>query len=217
MKTKLFELQAAVFDLDGTLLDSINIWHNVDRVFLARRNIPLTPDYTENVQTLHFSEAARYTKARYSLPESADEIVEEWMTLIEKAYETVPLIPYAEELLRNLHGRGMKLGIATSSDRRLFLPALAHHKIGNLFSAVVTVTDVARGKEFADVYLKAAELLRVSPERCAVFEDIPQAARAAKSGGFYTVLLSERNNAEPFADLTVSSYRELLDLSQPRA
>lgn len=203
-------IQAAIFDLDGTLLDSMNIWHEVDRVFLSRRGIPLTPDYTAALQVLHFDEAARFTKQRFALPESEADIIAEWMTLTEEAYQTVPLMPYAKEFLYFLHDRGVKLGIATSSDRRLFLPTLAHHGIDGLFSAVVTVTDVARGKEFADVYWKAAALLNVPPAKCAVFEDVPQAARAAKTGGFYTVLLRHGESCSD-CDVTISSYRELLD------
>lgn len=207
---KLSDLKAAIFDLDGTLLDSMNIWQKVDRTFLARRNLSLTPDYTEALQTLHFPEAARYTKSRFSLPESEEEIIGEWMSLTEEAYRTVPLMPFAKEYLLFLAERNVRLGIATSSDRRLFLPALAHHGIDKLFSAVVTVTDVSRGKEFADVYLKTAELLGVSPEQCAVFEDVPQAACAARSGGFFTVMIANGDKNALCADLVIRSYKELL-------
>lgn len=202
--------KAVIFDLDGTLLDSMNIWHEVDRIFLSRRNIPLTEDYTQALQTMHFSEAARYTKTRFSLPESEEEIVREWMLLTEDEYRTVPLMPYAKQYLIALHDQGIKLGIATSSNRKLFLPALKHHAIERLFSAVATVDDVSRGKEFPDVYLYAAKLLSEKAEHCAVVEDVPQAAFAAKSGGFYTILISNQTLLTENADIIVSSLQELI-------
>ena len=79
-------MQAAVFDLDGTLLDSLGVWDDADRDFLSRRGIPLTPDYTEAVKLMHLEEAARYTKARYALSERPEEIMDEWLAFIRAAY-----------------------------------------------------------------------------------------------------------------------------------
>ena len=138
-------MQAAVFDLDGTLLDSLGVWDDADRDFLSRRGIPLTPDYTEAVKLMHLEEAARYTKARYALSECPEEIMDEWLAFIRAAYAEMPLKPYAKEYLLSLHERGVKLAIATSSDEKLFAPALSHNGIKSLFTAAVMVREVERG------------------------------------------------------------------------
>lgn len=209
-------MQAAVFDLDGTLLDSLGVWDDADRDFLSRRGIPLTPDYTEAVKLMHLEEAARYTKARYSLSERPEEIMAEWLASIRAAYAEMPLKPYAKEYLLMLHASGVKLAIATSSDEQIFLPALEHNGIRDLFSAAVMVREVARGKEFPDVYLEAARRLGIAPRESAVFEDILPAVKAAKTGGFFTAAVYDegsRGDEEALrreADCYVTSYEELL-------
>ena len=210
------QMHAAVFDLDGTLLDSLGVWDDADRAFLSRRGIPLTPDYTEAVKLMHLEEAARYTKARYSLSEHPEEIMNEWLASIRAAYAEMPLKPYAKEYLLMLHASGVKLAIATSSDEQLFLPALEHNGIRDLFSAAVMVREVERGKEFPDVYLEAARRLGIAPRGSAVFEDILPAVKAAKSGGFFTAAVYDegsRGDEEALrreADCYITSYEELL-------
>ena len=209
-------MQAAVFDLDGTLLDSLGVWDDADRAFLSRRGIALTPDYTEAVKLMHLEEAALYTRARYSLQESPQEIMAEWLASIREAYATMPLKPYAREYLLTLHANGVKLAIATSSDEQIFLPALRHNGIKELFSAAVMVREVERGKEYPDVYLEAARRLNAAPRDCAVFEDILPAVKAAKAGGFYTAAVFDegsRGDEEELrrtADVYLDSYEELL-------
>lgn len=209
-------MQAAVFDLDGTLFNSLGVWDDADRAFLSRRNIELTPDYTEAVKLMHLEEAALYTKARYSLSESPKDIMDEWLAYIRAAYAAMPLKPYAREYLELLHAAGVKLAIATSSDRQIFLPALKHNRIDGLFSAAVTVCEVDRGKEYPDVYLEAARRIGAEPQTCAVFEDILPAVKAAKAGGFFTAAVFDegsRRDEEALkttADLFLTSYEELL-------
>lgn len=211
-----YHMQAAVFDLDGTLFDSLGVWDDADRAFLTRRGIPLTPDYTEAVKLMHLEEAALYTKARYSLGESPDDIMAEWLAYIRAAYASMPLKPYAKEYLKILHAAGVKLAIATSSDEQIFAPALRYNQIDTLFSAAVTVCEVERGKEHPDVYLEAARRIGAEPQTCAVFEDILPAVRAAKAGGFYTAAVFDegsRRDEEALkttADLFITSYEELL-------
>ena len=100
-----------------------------------------------------------------------------------------------------LHASGVKLAIATSSDEQIFLPALEHNGIRDLFSAAVMVREVARGKEFPDVYLLCAERIGAKPSESAVFEDIAAGLRGAKSGGFYTVAVREPLSAPQEAEI----------------
>ena len=95
--------RAALFDMDGTLIDSMGVWAHVDEVFFMRRGIPLPEDYARSIAGLSFRQTGEYTKARFQLPESVDDILREWHELCESAYvNDVPLKPHAAEYLKKL-------------------------------------------------------------------------------------------------------------------
>ena len=188
-------IQGVIFDLDGTLLDSLHVWQDVDARFFAKRNLPLPGDYGQAIKAMELFETAIYTKNRFHLPEPPEEIVAEWHEMVREEYALrVEMKPYAKEYLQKLADEGIKLGIATSSARELFLPCLKRHGVDHLFSAITETREAARGKNFPDPYLLAAERLQIPPENCAVFEDILEGVRSAKTGGFYAVAV-----ADPFS------------------
>lgn len=210
-------IQAAIFDLDGTLLDSMNVWAEIDRNFLAKRGLDGLEAYTEAVKTLPFPEAAAYTVKLFSLPESPEEIMTEWMESVREAYTyEIRLKPYAREFLHSLAKKNIKLGIATSSKPELCLPALKREGIFDLFSCVLTTEEIGCGKDLPHIYMKVAKNLGVSPQNCAVFEDIPLGIKSAKAGGFYTVAVFDEHSAKDekllleLSDLFIRSFEELL-------
>lgn len=209
-------IQGAVFDLDGTLLDSMHVWQDVDRKFFLKRGIPMPPDYAAAIQALDLLGAARYTRERFCLPEPLESLIAEWLEMVGEEYRLrVALKPHAKELLLKLHGRGIRLGIATSSSKELFLPALERLGVRSLFSAFTETGETGKSKRFPDVYLKTAEKLGVAPADCAVFEDILEGILSAKSGGFYAVAVyeptSEKDEAalKGAADLYLPSFADL--------
>lgn len=186
----------AIFDLDGTLLDSMGVWEAVDAAFLSRRGLAVPADYGRSVAHLGFRETALYTIGRFGLAESPEAVMDEWRALCREAYAlSVPLKPGAGDYLRRLKARGVRLAVATASQRELFGPALRRTGVADLFDAVVTADEVARGKGFPDIYLRAAARLGLSPGECAVFEDILAGIRAAREGGFFTVGVADASNA----------------------
>lgn len=177
-------LEAAIFDLDGTLADSLDVWSRIDRDFFALHGLVLPDDYQDNIKSMDFSKAAEYTKSRFGLELSKDEIMEQWKRMARHEYaENIPMKTGAGKFLRALFGSGLKLGLATASGPELYEPLLERHGVLGCFSALVTTTEAGKDKNHPDVYLMCAERLGCAPDRCLVFEDILPAVLAAKSAG----------------------------------
>lgn len=190
-------IKGAIFDLDGTLLDSLGAWADVDARFFAKRGLSVPEDYFESIKTLDLKDAAVLTKAKYAIEETCEEIVNEWLSMISEEYALrIGMTKGAKEFLFRLQREGIRLGIATSCSPELFLPCLRRHGVDGCFSAYA-ITREARGKEFPDVYLLAAARLGLPPAECAVFEDILQGVRSAKKAGFYTVAVGYGDECPP--------------------
>ena len=211
------EFKGAIFDLDGTILDSMWVWKQVDINFLGKRGIEMPADYVKAISTLNLKTAAEYTIERFQLKETVEEVMDEWFQMAVKEYaEDVQLKSGAREYLAYLKAKGVKLAIATSSHEGLFLPCLENNEIYEFFDAIVTTMEVSRGKEFPDVYREAAERLHLKIEDCMVFEDIHMAVKAAKSGGFYVVAMEEEHSApdreeiKRIADRYITNFEEMM-------
>ena len=200
--------QGAIFDLDGTLLDSMGVWKEVDAAFLKKRGWEVPPDYQEAITPMGFQKAAEYTIERFGFPETPEELIAEWYDLALTAYtENVQLKDGAKEYLESLKKRGIPMAVATSSDPRLFQPALKRNGIDSFFQAFVTVRDVARGKGFPDIYERAAHLISCRPEECVVFEDILAGLHGARMGGFASVAVFDVHSVQAEEKLMEASDR----------
>lgn len=209
--------ECAIFDLDGTLIDSTGVWNRVDMEFLERRGIPVTEEYMQEIKHHNFETGALYTIKCYGLKETKDEIIKEWYDMAVEEYANhIELKPFAKDLLQKLKQKGLKLALATSSDRALFELCLKRLGIYELFDVYLQTSEVGRGKEFPDIYEEAARRCDTDISRCVVFEDILVAVRSAKQGGFYTVgvadYASENNRAEimSICDIFVDNYSQII-------
>lgn len=210
------EFSAAIFDLDGTLVDSMYVWNKVDQDFLTERGIPVTEEYTNAVRGMFFETAARYTIETYGLTESVEQIISIWLHMARQEYEHhVRLKPGAKDYLVALQQKGIKLGMATSSNPYLLEPVLRSNGVLHLFDAVCYTSQVGRNKSFPDIYLFAAENLGQSPKNCVVFEDIPEGIEGANKAGMYTVAVfdeASRTSADYLkqqADRYIYSFSEM--------
>ena len=191
------DFKCALFDLDGTLLDSTDVWHEVDEEFFAERGLVLPKDYAKTISPMGFKGAAYYTIEKFGLNETPLQVMTQWHEMAQKKFaESVRLKPLVKEYLELLKDRGTRLCIVTASHEDLFVPSLEHNGVFHLFDSITTIQEVERGKGFPDIYLKAAEKNSFPVEDCAVFEDIYEGIKGAKSGGFYTVAVYDKNSAE---------------------
>ncbi len=188
--------QAAIFDLDGTLVDSMWMWPDIDIEYLARFGLPVPDTLQVEIEGMGFTETALYFKKRFGIPHTPEEIKDDWNRMAYDKYaREVPLKPGALELLSRLKGEGVKLGIATSNRRELALAALKNNHVEEFFDCLLTSCDVAKGKPSPDVYLSAADTMGVSPASCLVFEDVPMGILAGKNAGMSVCAIEDASAA----------------------
>lgn len=209
--------KGAIFDLDGTLLDSMNLWCEVDRVFFSSRNLIMPENYTSIIAPMGFYRAALYSKEEFNLSESVEEIIDEWNSLALKKYENeIELKKGAKEYLFHLKQNGVKLAIATANDKRLFLSCLKRHSIIDLFDNITTLSEVNRGKGFPDIYEKAATKMGLKNNECVVFEDIYAGIKGAKDGNFKAICIKEetafddKEKIELICDRYIESFLDMM-------
>lgn len=205
---------ACIFDMDGTLLDSMGVWNQVDIDFFAKRGIDMPPDYARTVVAMPFEKIATYTVERFQLPESPEAIMAEWNAMAKYAYtHTVTVKPHAAQYLRSLKAHGIPLAIATSLPQSLRDSALVHADVFECFDALCSTNEVPRGKESADIYKLAAHKLGARLSDCVVFEDILSGILSAKSVGMRAWGVFDESSAQDWDEIQAIADGALRDFS----
>jgi HAD superfamily hydrolase (TIGR01509 family) len=202
------KIDAVIFDLDGTLIDSMGIWEEVDKVFLGRRNIEVPADLFEDVSTgNNFAGLAQHFKDRFHLTESIEEIMKEWTEQVVEYYVYhIPVKEGAAELLQYIQEKHIPMAIGTSNSIFLTESVLGRHELLPYFQHIVTGAEVKLGKPFPDIYLKTAELLGVDPTHCLVIEDSLQGVQAGKAAGMKVIAIKDE-----FSHREIDQIREQAD------
>jgi len=207
-------IEAVVFDLDGVLIQSEEVWDAVREAYVRERGGRYDDEVQRAMMGMSSTEWSRYLHEAAGIPDEPDEINAEVVRLMLAAYrDHLPLIPGAVEAVRRLAAR-FPLGLASSSNRELIDTVLEVAGLAQYFTATVSSEEVARGKPAPDVYLEAARRLDVAPERCAAVEDSHGGIRSAKSAGMRVVAIPNASyppdeEALALADVTVRSLDEL--------
>ena len=207
--------KAAIFDADGTIIDSMYVWEKVDRDFLTERGIAITQEYSDAVRGMFFKTAAEYTKNKYGFDESIEDIMQIWLDMARHEYESnVRSKPFVREYLEYLRQKNIRIGLATSSDPYLLEPVLKHNRLQEYFDAVCYTSEVGKNKRFPDVYIMTAEKLGVAPESCIVFEDIPEGIEGADKAGMYTIAVYDRASEKYIDHLKRKAKKYIFDFSE---
>lgn len=176
--------EAVIFDLDGTLIDSMWVWSEVDVKYLQKFGIEVPEDLHEAIEGMSFVEGAQLFKERFGIPNTIEEIIEEWNQMAFQMYvEEVPMKPGAIDFIKKIREMGMKTAIGTSNSTRLVEAVLKVHGLQDDFDAIVTADEVPKGKPDPQIYLEAASRIGVEPSKCIVFEDICNGILAGKRAG----------------------------------
>lgn len=177
-------IEAVIFDLDGTLVDSMWMWEAIDVEYLGKFGISMPEDLQTCIEGMSFSETAVYFKERFDIPEPLEEIKKAWnqMAWDKYAYE-VPFKKGAMEFLKYLKKKGIKTGIATSNSKELVETVIGRYGAEDFFDSIHTACEVPKGKPAPDIYELVASELQVEPKNCLVFEDVVQGIMAGKNAG----------------------------------
>lgn len=209
------EFKAAIFDLDGTLIDSMGVWEKIDVDFLTKRGLPVPETYTQEVCSKSFPEAAAYTIALFGLKESVEDVVADWNRMAVDEYShRIRLKPHAKEYLLFLKEHGVRLGTATALPRALYEPVLKNNGVYGLFDAFASVGEVSRGKESPELYLLAAGRLGAAPADCAVFEDVLRGIRGIRAAGMRAFGVHDRYAEHEEAQIREMCERYVTDFAE---
>lgn len=208
--------KAVIFDLDGTLVDSMWMWKAIDIEYLGKFGYELPPTLQKDIEGMSFSETAVYFKETFQIPDTLEEIKSNWNRMAyEKYTKEVTLKKGAKELLDYCKQNGILLGIATSNSRELVDATLEALNIREYFECVMTACEAAKGKPAPDIYLAVAGKLQVEPCRCLVFEDIEMGILAGKNAGMEVCAVEDEfsmNQIEQkkrLADYYIRDYYEI--------
>lgn len=212
------KLKAVIFDLDGTLIDSMKIWDNIAEDYLLSLGIQPHENLKETFKNMSFKQSAKYYQDEYGVNKTVEEIMHEINTMVENFYlYEVSLKEYVREYIFKLLENNIKMCVATATDRYLVEGALSRLGIINYFCEKLTCSEVGFGKDEPVIYEEALKRLGTKKDTTIVFEDALHAIKTAKNAGFVVVGVYDQseNNQEKVKELSkyyIKDFRDMEDI-----
>lgn len=209
------QIEGIIFDLDGTLLDSMEIWNTVGNDYLISLGIEPRENLAEVFKEMSLKQSAEYYQRVYGVDKTIEEIISGINGVIESFYiERVQLKDGVKEFLETLSEQDVKMCIATATDRYLVEAALMRLGVRDYFQKILTCNEVGYGKDSSVIFEKALEILGTSKERTLVFEDALHAVKTAKQAGFqvvgvYDLSEPEQEEVKKLSDMYVLSFQDI--------
>ena len=207
-------LKAAVFDFDGTLFDSNYVWATAGERFFQSIGVDPKPNLQEEIRTMSLYQSACYIRKEYDLSLTVEEIMEGINQTVEDAYfhEVQPksgVIPF----LHALKAAGIRMCIATATDRYQIEAALKRYNMLNFFEEIFTCSEVGHGKDEPVIFRKAMEYLGTDRSNTVIFEDALHAVQTAKEDGFMTIVIrdsyiQEQKQLQTLCDCYLTGFRQ---------
>lgn len=207
-----------LFDLDGTLIDSNNVWVEIDHMFLDKRGLPLTEAYMDVVGHSIFPIAAQFTKDYYHLPDTPEEIMAEWSSWAMDAYSSrVELKPGIRTFLAQEQSRGGRMALVTACVPEMCHAVLARHGLAAFFPQIFFAQEYGMEKRNPRFFTLVTEALGIAPQACTMYEDAPDNCAAARAAGLTVVGVQDdfyaarEHDVIASCDRYIRSFEELLD------
>lgn len=182
-------IQYVIFDLDGTIIDSLTVWHDIDVAFFKNHGMVLPEDYQTRVASMPFEKAAIYTKETYHFDESVEEIVSTWMTMAQELYahKISFLDNGVKAYLDLLYHQHITMILATSCDPTLFEPCLKRLGIDHYFKSIYCVKHLPYGKTDQRFFKYIVEDIQCLPGEILFYDDLLAVVKTAKESGLEAV------------------------------
>lgn len=211
-------IKGYIFDLDGTLIDSMPLWYNVDRIFLSEHGITPPDNISEIVKKMTVEQSSRYFLDTFNLKISQEETISRIEEIVAESYaKTIPLKEGISELLDYLDSKNIPYGVATATYRSLAVSCLTRLGLVDRIKFLETCSEIGKGKEYPDIFFKCAESLGLPTESIAIVEDSLYCLETAKNHGFFTIAIydsassNDWNKIEKICNLTFNSAIEFLE------
>ena len=208
----------AIFDMDGTIIDSMWIWKELALRTFTQRGVRAPENLELMLFSMDFLDAADYCIRESGVDMTKEQLVEEWTRDAQRMYEQeITLKPYTREMLEHLRSLGMTLCLTTANFKEIAVMILDKFSLTSLFDSVTTTSEVNASKLQPDVFLLTALKHQTKPERCVVFEDSYYAVQGAKAAGMGVIGVFDdfAKHTEPdirlLADAYIYSFGELLE------
>lgn len=200
------DIDAAIFDMDGTLIDSMWMWKDIDIEFLRERGIEMPEDLQKDIEGQSITQTAEYFISRFGLNNTIDELKTIWNEMAKDAYKNkVDVKPGVFEFLDEIRSLGLKIGVATSNSTELMDIALSGTGLNRYIDVAFSGCMVPYGKPAPDVYLITAETLGVDPNRCICFEDVGKGLEAGRAAGMRCVGIYDESCLDTKEEMLVLS------------
>lgn len=212
------DIDAVIFDMDGTLIDSMWMWKDIDIEFLAKRGIEMPSDLQKSIEGQSITQTAEYFINRFGFSDTVEELKNIWNEMAKEAYQTkVPAKPGVFDFINEIKKRGLKVGVATSNSTELMNIALAGTGLEKYIDVAFSGCMVPHGKPAPDVYLITAKTLGVDPTRCICFEDVAKGLEAGRAAGMRCVgiydesCLDTKEEMMALSDYYFNDFQEALE------
>ena len=207
--------KAAIFDLDGTLIDSMDIWSKIDEEYLKSFGLEVPDNIQKEITHLSLTETAKYFKDKFDIKDSINSIIDKWNSMAFNYYSNnISLKEGVLDYLKQLKENNIKIALATSNSVKLLEVTLKNNGIYEYFDAISTSDEVKKSKENPDIYLLSAKKLNVDPKDCIVFEDIPKAVKGAKLAGMTVVAVYDKSSEDSKEELIQLSDKYIYDFNE---
>ncbi|WP_250278177.1 HAD family hydrolase [[Clostridium] colinum] len=213
----MIEYKGVIFNLEGTILDSLNIWEKVEKIFIKNKKINIPINYEKHIKHMNVLESANYINSICEIEDTKENIVEELKQLAYFEYKkNISLNLGVYEYLVFLKENKIKIGIVTNCEKQFYEVCLKRYKIYDFFDIIIDSSFAKIDKEYSDIYKNCATTLGLAPKNIIVFENKLEAIKGAKKAGMQVYYFYEKNNLENLEDIIqqsdeyITDFRELI-------